>query len=416
MTDQYPDKKSEKTRVLPDGWRWIRLGEVCTVKGGKRLPQGHNFSKIQTMYPYIRVVDFGNGSVRMDDLVYLTEETQRTIVRYIISVQDVYISIAGSIGIVGTIPTELDGANLTENAARLVISDMSLLQRDYLALYLRSPAGQTAIESRTNKVGQPKLALERIGTIEIPLPPLSEQKRIVAILNEQMEAIEKARKATEVQLEAAKALPAAYLRAVFNSPEAKKWPSKSIKELCERIDYGYTCSADFFLTEPRFLRITDIQEGKVNWEQVPGCKIDECTEKKATLDDGDIVFARTGGTVGKSFLIENPPRAVFASYLIRMRPKAEVSGQFLYSFFQSNNYWQQIRLNAKGGAQPNINATMLGAIQLPMPPITIQKKIVFELKDQLSSTERLNQSLKSRLAAINALPAALLRQAFSGEL
>ena len=97
---------------------------------------------------------------------------------------------------------------------------------------------------------------------------------------------------------------------------SSRWKWVRLGDVCARVDYGFTASADFSIKEPRLLRITDIQNGSVNWEMVPGCKITASEEAVNRLSDGDIVIARTGATTGKSFLIKKPPRAVFASYLI----------------------------------------------------------------------------------------------------
>jgi len=160
----------------PKGWEVKKLGEVCGIKGGKRLPKGQGFAQYSTPHPYIRVVDFDNGTVNMRDLRYLEESTQKQIRRYIINKADVYISIAGTIGIVGIIPDILDGANLTENAARLVISDITFIAPSYLAAFLNSPLGKSQIKLRTNAVGKPKLALEKIATIEVQTPPITLQQ------------------------------------------------------------------------------------------------------------------------------------------------------------------------------------------------------------------------------------------------
>jgi len=197
-------------------WPKIEVGKICLIRGGKRLPAGSDFSVGPTPYPYIRVVDFQNGGVRTDNLKYIDKTTHEEIARYIIRREDVYISIAGSIGQVGIIPDELDGAQLTENAARFVIKDVETLNRDFLARYLQSPNGQQHIKSRTNTVGQPKLALERIATIEIPTPPLKEQNRITAILQDQFIVSDRARKIFQDEIEAINKLPAALLRRVFN--------------------------------------------------------------------------------------------------------------------------------------------------------------------------------------------------------
>jgi len=159
------------------------IGDIGVVKGGKRLPKGHAFASAETPYPYIRVVDLADGSVRTTDLRYLEPEDQARISRYVITQDDVYISIAGTIGLVGVIPAALDGANLTENAARIVIKDRTKIGNHFLAWYLRSPMGQAEIRVRTTKTSQPKLALMRIKDIPIPFPPLEEQQRTVQILS-----------------------------------------------------------------------------------------------------------------------------------------------------------------------------------------------------------------------------------------
>ncbi|WGV28384.1 restriction endonuclease subunit S [Halotia branconii] len=197
-------------------------------------------------------------------------------------------------------------------------------------------------------------------------------------------------------------------------PDGWRWVK--LGNLCQRIDYGFTASADFSIKEPRFLRITDIKDFGVNWESVPGCQISSEEESANRLADGDIVFARTGGTTGKSFLIKNPPRAVFASYLIRLRLKNDVAPEFVYSFFQSDSYWKQIKLSARGGAQPNVNATLLSDISLPIVPLNEQKRIAAILNEKMEGVEKARKEVIAQLEAINQLPAAFLRQAFNGEL
>jgi Type I restriction modification DNA specificity domain. len=119
-----------------------------------------------------------------------------------------------------------------------------------------------------------------------------------------------------------------------------------LKELgaVSAISYGYTESALSDPVGPRFLRITDIQNDRVNWESVPYCKIESANLPKYRLASGDIVFARTGATTGKSFLVDEPPDAVFASYLIRLRLiDKELLPEFVSRFFQTAGYWKSIK-------------------------------------------------------------------------
>ena len=183
--------------TIPADWDVVRLGDVAEVKGGKRLPKGAPFAEENTGFPYIRVVDFENRTVNTKDIRFLRAGDQRAISRYTINSADVYISIAGTIGLVGTIPDSLDGANLTENAAKIVVSRPIKLSQSCLSSYLNSLSGQSQITLRINVLGQPKLALERIRTIEVPLPPLSEQQAIASALEGVDAAIEVARKEME---------------------------------------------------------------------------------------------------------------------------------------------------------------------------------------------------------------------------
>ena len=154
----------------------MTIGQFAAVKGGKRLPKGEAYADHPTSHPYIRVVDMINHSVNIPGLVYLTEETHEKISRYVIHENDIYISIAGTIGQVGCIPASIDGANLTENAAKIVLSKGAPLDRDFLIWYLSLPAGADQIEAKTMHTTQPKLALYRIEEIEVLVPPMAEQK------------------------------------------------------------------------------------------------------------------------------------------------------------------------------------------------------------------------------------------------
>ena len=121
-----------------------------------------------------------DGGVSTDNLLYVPKDIYPSISRYIINSSDVFITVAGTIGRIGKIPPELDGANLTENADRLVIH---LIDQDWLISFLQSPYIQYQIADCTTKVGQPKLAIARIENLLIPLPPLAEQRRIVKALS-----------------------------------------------------------------------------------------------------------------------------------------------------------------------------------------------------------------------------------------
>ncbi|MDD7358848.1 MAG: restriction endonuclease subunit S [Mediterraneibacter faecis] len=172
--------EEELIHDIPSNWIWVRLGSIVTVLGGKRIPAGRKLTTENTGHKYIRVSEMKDRSVKTDSLLYVPEDIYPTISQYVINKEDVYITVAGTIGRVGKIPAEIDGANLTENADRLVFSN---LDQDWLIYCLSSSIVQKQIELLTTQVAQPKLAIKRIQEFLIPLPPLKEQKRIAERIN-----------------------------------------------------------------------------------------------------------------------------------------------------------------------------------------------------------------------------------------
>jgi type I restriction enzyme S subunit len=158
-------------------WEERTLGEISSVKGGKRVPKGYKLTTEPTNHPYLRVTEFSDsGSIDMSALRYVSAEVHRQIRRYVIYSSDLYISIAGTIGKTGIIPAELDGANLTENACRLVFhSGISNLFVYYFTT-TQDFAEQAGLNTRTS--AQPKLALSRLATIRLGIPSTYEQQEL----------------------------------------------------------------------------------------------------------------------------------------------------------------------------------------------------------------------------------------------
>lgn len=173
----------------PRKWPVELLGHICSVRGGKRLPNGEEYSSYPTPFRYIRVTDFRSGHVDESALVYLKPEVQSRIARYIVNAGDIVISIAGSIGLLATVGKNLNGANLTENAAKLVAKRPEIYDPAFLTAYLRSKYAQSQIDSHIGQVTIGKLALFRIEKIKVTLPPISLQRDF----SKRLSAVEKIR-------------------------------------------------------------------------------------------------------------------------------------------------------------------------------------------------------------------------------
>lgn len=196
------------------------------------------------------------------------------------------------------------------------------------------------------------------------------------------------------------------------------WVEVELGEVAKSIQYGYTESSSNKPIGPKFLRITDIQDNNVDWPNVPYCKISD--EKLGTylLKKGDLLFARTGATVGKSFLIRNEiPKSVFASYLIRVSVNNIVLDECLLSYyFYSPFYWQQITEGQVGIGQPNVNGTKLGKLKIPIAPLPIQRAIVLKIENLFASLDKGIADLEKAQQQLKVYRQAVLKKAFEGKL
>ncbi|MGL6078055.1 restriction endonuclease subunit S [Methyloversatilis discipulorum] len=198
----------------------------------------------------------------------------------------------------------------------------------------------------------------------------------------------------------------------FNLPNGWEWVR--LGTVSKNVQYGYTASANHASKDVLLLRITDIQGNRVDWDSVPGCQISATDIPAYQLQRGDIVIARTGGTIGKSYLVDGLDRpAIFASYLIRVGYLHGTNPTYTKVFLGSECYWSQLYANSMGTGQPNVNGTALSSLVFPLPPIAEQHRIVAKvdelmaLCDQLEAEQADAEAAHARL--VDALLAALTR-------
>ena len=173
----------------------------------------------------------------------------------------------------------------------------------------------------------------------------------------------------------------------FEIPESWAWVRWGA--IAESIQYGYNAPAKQE-GRIRMVRISDIHENTVAWSSVPFCDIDDSDIPTYLLQANDILFARTGGTVGKSFLVsEVPCESIYAGYLIRTRYSSLLCPQYLKYFMESPLYWQQLKSGTTATAQPNCNGQTLAKMLLPLPPANEQLRIVDNLARTFAIIERM---------------------------
>ena len=194
------------------------------------------------------------------------------------------------------------------------------------------------------------------------------------------------------------------------------WVWTTVSDISKSILYGVSESAK---SEGKYklLRITDIQDNKVDWETVPFTDFDDNKVSSYILHNGDIVFARTGATVGKSYLIQGlSQKAIYASYLIRIQTFDLILPEYVKLFFESGYYWEQIELSSVGIGQPNVNGTILGYLNIPLPPFAEQKRIVIEIEQWLSLIDQIERGKDDLHSVIKQTKSKILDLAIHGKL
>ncbi len=195
------------------------------------------------------------------------------------------------------------------------------------------------------------------------------------------------------------------------------WAVTTLDHIASDVSYGYTAKSNQDSGGAKMLRITDIQDNRVNWAGVPFCEISPAEKEKYLLKRWDLVFARTGATVGKSFLIQDDiPESVFASYLIRVRCLNHEMTRYLSGFFNSPEYWDQITDFSAGIGQPNVNGSKLKALRIPLAPVAEQKRIADKLEAVLGRVDACRARLDRVPDLLKRFRQSVLAAATSGQL
>jgi type I restriction enzyme S subunit len=381
--------------ALPDGWQVVRLGDLADVKYGKANPNSSG-----------NIPVIGSGGV--------FAWTDKPLVDYPTIV-------IGRKGTAGEIHFADKPSYPSDTTFYLAWQKQVNVQFLFYFLTLHKPSGEHA------KTTLPSLQRHVLEDLVVTLPPESEQRAIARVLA----TIQRAVEAQDQLIAATRAFKRALMRHLFTygavpPADAARVPLKDTEigavpvgwevvrlgEVCEKPQYGYTESATEKPIGPKFLRITDIQNGGVNWSIVPHCPISESLFEKYALKDGDIVVARIGATTGKSYFISNPPPSVFASYLIRVRTKATLLPKYLSYFAETEDYWKQINESKGGRLKQGINIPILTSLRLQLPPLPEQRAIA----RILTAVDAKIAAEEKRKAALQTLFKTMLHQLMTGQI
>lgn len=380
-------------------WKQVKLGDVATVKGGKRLPQNVNLINTPNTHPYIRVRDL-NDRVTLelnDSFLYVDDETQKGISRYVVNSDDIVISIVGTIGLVAKIGKTLDGANLTENCVK--IANLQNIDKEYLFYYLKSVFGQQEIMRGIVGAVQQKLPIKNIQEITIKCPELIEQKKIAAILSALDEKIATNRAINDNLQQQAMAL---YAEMFLNSSD-NNVTSGTLSDIAV-ITMGQSPSGSSYNEDG----VGEVfYQGRAEFGfRFPKRRL-FTTEPKRMAETGDVLLSVRAPVGDLNIAYE---RCCIGRGLGAIHSKTGHSSFVLYTMFALRS--QLDVFNGEGTVFGSINRDALNAIPIDIPPVTEidQFEVVAHPIDELI---RANYEENCRLEAIRD---SLLPKLMSGEI
>ncbi|EAI4209580.1 restriction endonuclease subunit S [Campylobacter coli] len=399
-----------KMTNLPQGWEVKKFEEIANIKGGKRLPKGENLLDNNTKFTYIRVADFqDNGTINLQNIKFINENTYNVLKNYKIYDDNLYISIAGTIGKSGIIPKELNGAILTENAVKLEYIQNNISNK-FMYFFTLSNIFKTQIQTSTKIVAQPKLAITRLKQIQIPLPPLKEQERIVGILDESFAKIDESIKILEQNLLNLDELMQSALQKAFNplKDNAKEnyklpqsWEWKSLEEISENISAGGDKPKNCTESKTAKNQIPVYANG-VNNNGLVGY-----TDKATIIKPSLTISAR--GTIGFVCIRKEPYFPIVR--LISLIPCENILCLH-YLYFCLNFFIAK----GEGSSIPQLTIPKFKSLQIPLPPLKEQEQIAKHLDFVFEKTKALKELYTKEIKDYEELKQSLLNKAFKGEL
>ncbi|WP_226889367.1 restriction endonuclease subunit S [Nostoc sp. MG11] len=454
---------------LPEGWAWIKLGDVEEKIGSGATPRGGSESYKLSGIPLIRSMNVHFDGLKLDGLAYLDDKQANELKNVEVKANDVLLNITGaSIGRVTQAPPEMNGARVNQHVC--IIRTNSILDAGFLSRYIASPSFQKWIIAEEYGATRQALTKQMILNFNIPLPPLNEQKRIVAKIEELNDRTQRAKEAleaipqlcdrfrqsvlaaafrgdltadwreqnpnvepasvllerirekrlveakTEKQKENIEAIYA-YEEEFGSEPLADDWQYITLEKLCHTFQYGTSAKSS---TEGKVpvLRMGNLQNGEINWNDIAYTSDDD-EIVKYTLKPGDVLFNRTNSPelVGKTSIYRGERPAIFAGYLIRIDNYLELNSEYLNyclnTTYAKDYYW---KVKTDGVSQSNINAQKLAKFEIPFCSLQEQQEIVQRIHTLFKAIAQIQQQHQQAEEQLNRLNQSILAKAFRGEL
>lgn len=366
MVEMKSGYKMTEVGVIPEDWEVKELSSISEIKSGKRLPKGSLVTSSKTPYPYIRVIDMNMGYLKLSDIMYVPENVQPMISKYIISKNDIYISVAGTLGLVGKIPEELDGANLTENANRITEIQCN---RDYLMYYMMSPLIQNVIEAERTIGAQPKLALQRIRDFYVVLPRDNrEQAAIAAALSD----VDSLISALTKKIEKKKAIKQGLMQQLLTGKKRlpgfnDKWKSMLLGDIAEVKDGTHQTPKYVKSGGKPFYSVENVTAD--DFKNVKHISLEEhkALTSNYRIEKGDVLMTRIG-SIGCCKYVDWDVDASFYVSLALLKINEKYDSKFISYLSNIKSFKEEVMLNSLVFAIPQkINLGNISLIKVYIP-------------------------------------------------
>lgn len=413
----------EQPYEVPENWVWVRLGAVCFFENGYAF-KSDKFSSEKGI-PVIRISNIKENNVDLDDCIKTLEENIDE--KYIVHQGDLLIAMSGATTGKNGVYMSANIAYLNQRVGNIKVKNKELLIEKFRNFYIANM--QNEILNTAYGGAQPNISSQKMSVMTFPLPPLSEQQRIVERIEELFAKLDEAKERLQEVAESFAVRKAAILHKAFtgeltkqwrceNGVSDESWEEKTIGEICSSLKYG-TSKKSSDDGEVVVLRMGNLQNGEIDWSNLAYTS-DEEDIKKYLLKSGDVLFNRTNSPelVGKTSIYRGEMPAIYAGYLIKLDyEKNIVVGDYLNYYLNSSKakeYYMQVKTD--GVSQSNINAKKIGEFEISLPTITEQHEIVRLIDDLLARERAAQQATEQALASIDLMKKSILARAFRGEL
>lgn len=413
----------EQPYEVPENWVWVRLGAVCFFENGYAF-KSDKFSSEKGI-PVIRISNIKENNVDVDDCIKTLEENIDE--KFIVHQGDLLIAMSGATTGKNGVYMSANIAYLNQRVGNIKVKNKELLIEKFRNFYIANM--QNEILNTAYGGAQPNISSQKMSVMTFPLPPLSEQQRIVERIEELFAKLDEAKERLQEVADSFAVRKAAILHKAFTGELTKQWrrengvsdecwEEKTIGEICSSLKYG-TSKKSSDDGEVVVLRMGNLQNGEIDWSNLAYTS-DEEDIKKYLLKSGDVLFNRTNSPelVGKTSIYRGEMPAIYAGYLIKLDyEKNIVVGDYLNYYLNSSKakeYYMQVKTD--GVSQSNINAKKIGEFKIPLPTLSEQHEIVRFIDDLLARERAAQQATEQALASIELMKKSILARAFRGEL